>query len=204
MEGDPVHRRDDPPESGDAEFAVAEPGPARHPDTIPVTILALACGLTAALTAIVRSGVLSAQEGADPAWLLSALGIAIVAGCWLAGIIHLLLFLLPGRSRRHPGTSWAASLAAFAVGPLLVALFFFGAGLASFPVSGLAFYPVAAVILLVLLFARRSIRLLAERLLVSFFLWLFILVAPTFWRDPVNEQMSSFLFGLLKAAGFLT
>lgn len=129
--------------------------------------------------------------------------IAVIAALWLAGIVRLAALFLPrGREAASPPHSgWPASLAAFAAGPFLVALFFFGTQFVRFPASGFVAYPLAAIIVLLLLFARANVRLLAERLLISFFLWVAILIAPTFWRDPVNDQMSSFLFGLLEAAG---
>lgn len=130
----------------------------------------------------------------------------MIAALWLAGIVHLAALFLPDSrgAASQPRSGWPASLAAFAAGPFLVALFFFGAQFVHLSASGFIAYPLAAGIVLLLLFARGNIRLLAERLLISFFLWVAILIAPTFWRDPVNDQLSSFLFGLLKAAGLLS
>ncbi|MEX0956763.1 MAG: hypothetical protein WDZ83_16320 [Rhizobiaceae bacterium] len=160
--------------------------------------------MAVAFAAVVRAGVLSgASADRASAWPVSAVVIAVIAALWLAGIVRLAALFLPrGREAASPPHSgWPASLAAFAAGPFLVALFFFGTQFVRFPASGFVAYPLAAIIVLLLLFARANVRLLAERLLISFFLWVAILIAPTFWRDPVNDQMSSFLFGLLEAAG---
>jgi hypothetical protein len=160
-----------------------------------------------AVAAVIRAGVLSpAPTGQSGAWPVSAVAIAVIAALWLAGIVQLAAMFLRGShgDASRPRSGWPASLAAFAAGPFLVAFFFFGTQFARFPASAAVAYPLAAGIVLLLLFARSNVRLLAERLLISFFLWMAILIAPTFWRDPVNDQMSSFLFGLLKASGLLS
>lgn len=204
VEGNPAHHRNG---ASDDDFAAPAP-PSRHgPGAIRLAILASAFGVAAAVAAVVRAGVLSAAPDHQAgAWPVSAIAIAVIAAFWLAGIVHLAALFVPDRSgaASQPRSGWPASLAAFAAGPFLVALFFFGAQFGRFPASGVVAYPLAAGIVLLLLFARNNIRALAERLLISFFLWVAILIAPTFWRDPVNDQMSSFLFGLLKAAGLLT
>jgi hypothetical protein len=208
VDGEPAYRRDNPPDAT-AKGAVAESAAPRRrgPAAFLVFALAIAFGLAAAILAVVRSGVLSADPAQlqpfDGDWRVSAVLIAAVAAAWFAGAIHLVRFLIPERGGSPRQAGWPAALAAFAAGPLLVALFFFGTGLARFPANQFIAYPVAAAIILVLLFARRGARLLVERLLVSLFLWMGILIAPTFWRDPVNAQFSDLLFGMLKSAGLL-
>jgi hypothetical protein len=207
VEGNPAHHRDSLPETPDDDFTAPAP-PSKHgPGAVRLVLLAIAFGVAVAVATVVRAGVLSATPaGQAGAWLVSAVAIAVIAAFWLAGIVHLAaLFLRGGRgAAASPRSGWPASLAAFAAGPFLVALFFFGTQFARFPATGFVAYPLAAGIVLLLLFARKNVRLLAERLLISFFLWVAILIVPTFWRDPVNDQMSSFLFGLLKAAGLLS
>lgn len=210
MDGEPAYRRDDPPDVGNEPDFVPKPPEPSGPGAFPVATLSIAFGLLAALVAIVSSGVLAA-EGGKPVpgngdWRLSAAAIAVIAAGWFAGALHLLFLVLPDRRGRQAlsrRSGWPATLAALAVGPLLVALFFFGTGLTRFPAYDVVTHALAAVIILALLFARRSVRLLAERLLLSFFLWMGILVVPTFWRDPVSAELSTFLFGLLRAVGLL-
>ena len=93
-------------------------------------------------------------------------------------------------------------LPAFAAGPLLVALFFLGAGLSRFRATDLVAACIAVALALILVLAGYRLRGLAERLLLSFFLWMAILLAPAFWQDPVSDQMAQALFGLLGLAGF--
>lgn len=208
MEGEPAYRRDEASEVPEQDVSTPRPPPSRGTLVFPVATLATAFGLAAAAAAVVRSGILSPAH--DPfasggGWLISAAAIAVIAAGWFAGAINLLL-IWPVRRGTGSGkarSGWPAWLAAFAAGPFLVALFFFGTSLHRLPAPELIAYPAAAAILLVLLFAKSRVRLLAERLLLSFFLWVAILVAPTFWRDPVSDQLSAFLFGLLKAAGLL-
>ncbi|MBO6716788.1 MAG: hypothetical protein JJ913_02395 [Rhizobiaceae bacterium] len=206
MEGEPAYRRDDPPEALDTDHPALRPtSDHRRSSVVPLVTLAFAFGLAAAVLAVVRSGVLSAEDGmsSNGNWRVSALLIGIISGTWFAGAVHLVRLAWPGTANTPAHSAWPATLAAFAAGPLLLALFFFGTGLARFPGVGIAAYLVAASIVLVLLFARRGTRLLAERLLASFMIWLGILVAPTFWRDPVNDQFTGFLFDLLQTVGLL-
>ncbi len=204
MEGDPAPDRDDPSVLKETEPDASAPPRARSGWFL--TAFSVAFGLAVAAAAVLRSDILSQprQENFDT-WPLSAATIALISACWIAGFIHLLRLVLTSGSASRPvwsaGQSW---LIAFALGPLLVALLFSGAEIARSQALWMIVYLAIAGIVVVLVYARARVRLFAERLLVSFFLWLAILFALTFWRDPVSDQLALLMFRMLKLAGLLT
>lgn len=137
-------------------------------------------------------------------WLASALLLALIAGIWLAGAARTTATLF-GDGRR-PATRAGALSCAFAMGPLLLVLFFFPVASALGFESvgeGLTATGVALLAVAVLVAGRVFFLRIAEELLVSLFVWLLLLVAPALWDDPVSRQAARFVIGLLRRIGLL-
>ncbi len=183
-----------------------EPGSAASCDTAPrlsrgavlaLAAAALAFGAAAAAVTIATSGVLELADAAA-SWPLSALLVGLVAALWFAGISLACLFAATGLRRPRRLNGW---LAAFGLAPFAAALFFFLIGVGG-NAPAVGYLAVAAILCLAVL-ARRLLSEIAEKLLVAFFLWLGLLVAPVLWRDPVNEAFSSALLAMLRASGVI-
>ena len=175
----------------------------------PAMLLALAAAAAAAWLAAQRSGVLSGTAEAwtygSGWWPASAAIVALVTGTACYGLIALVMLAGGWQTMIQPNWRADAACAAIALGPLLVGAFFALIGIAAAPASA---SPFAWALVAVLLAAgwrwRRMLGRLAERLLLSLFLWLALLVLPTFFRDPVNQTAVAFLLDLYRRSGLIT
>jgi hypothetical protein len=189
-----------------APACAAAPVPAARSRILPW--LSALFGIAVAAAAVATSRVLSADApilSRDSLyWLASALLLALVAGFWLAGAARTVAMLF-GDGRR-PATRADALSCAFAMGPLLLALFFFPVAAAlgfesiaeALTAAGVALFTIAVLVAGRTLFLR-----IAEELLLSLFAWLLLLVAPALWDDPVSRQAARFVIGLLRKTGLL-
>ena len=182
--------------------------PARRAAAVAIVVLAAAAGVAVAWLTGRHAGVL---DGSFESWTLetnlwpvSLCLVALVAAGVVAGLCCLPFILRQG-SRRAAPLPGGASLAAFALGPLVLGFFFALTGLAASGVGEVN--PRALVYVAAFLFAfylvRRGVAAMAERLLLSFFIWAALLVAPAFLRDPVNHTAVATLLNAYRYIGVL-
>jgi hypothetical protein len=159
--------------------------------------LSSAVGAACATAVVMLTGTL-ATATPPQTWPLSALLVCIVAALWFHGMVLLAALSVSGTTpTRRQG--W---LVAFALAPFAVGIFFFAVSVGV--TGGLpGGYLAVAVILAFAWFGRRLLGAVSEKLLIGFFLWLGVLVAPILWSDPVNRALSGFLLSLLRGSGVI-
>mgnify|MGYP007051730037 CR=1 FL=1 len=137
-------------------------------------------------------------------WPLSLAAVGATAAAVTAGLLCFPFILRAGDSRAAP-LPGGAGLAAFALGPVAVGFFFAvtGAAAAGVAEAGPRAIGYVVAVLAAAYLLRRGLAALAERLLVSFFVWCAILVAPAFLRDPVNHAAVGALLNTYRFIGVL-
>jgi len=176
---------------------------------VPAMLVALAVGAAAAWLAVQRSGVLSGTAEAWTYgagwWPASAALVALVTGTTCYGLIALVMLAGGWQTNIQPNWRADAACAAIALGPFLAGAFFALIGIAAAPAFA---SPFAWLLVAVLPVAgwrwRHMLGRLAERLLLSLFLWLALMVLPTFFRDPVNQTAAAFVLDLYRRSGLIT
>jgi hypothetical protein len=131
-------------------------------------------------------------------WLgLTIVGVAIA--CAAAGSLIVLAHLA---ARSVPTRSVERWLAAFAMAPVAIALFFFlvGVGVTGGLPSG---YLAAAALVVLAIFAGRLVRSLADRVLFCFFAWLGLLVLPALWQEPVTREFAELMLRIMRFSGVI-
>ena len=174
----------------------------------PALLAALAAGAAAAWLAVQRSGVVSGSAEAWTYgagwWPASTALVALITGTACYGLIALVMLAGGWQATIQPNWRADAACAAIALGPFLVGAFFAVIGITATPAFA---SPFAWVLVAVLFVAgwrwRRMLGRLAERLLLSLFLWLALLTLPTFLHDPVSRTAVAFMLDLYRRSGLI-
>src|SRR5690606_29547619 len=128
----------------------------------------------------------------------------LVAGTTCYGLAALIMLAAGWRAAIRPGWRTDAACAAIALGPLLLGLYLAVIGIAAAPGSASPFtWLLVAAVFLAGWRWRRMLGRLAERLLLSLFLWLALLTLPAFLRDPVGRTAVAFMLDLYRRSGLI-
>jgi hypothetical protein len=156
----------------------------------------------ALLAGLAFAAALYAAAGHPPRSPETWLGLGIVAVVIACGAAGSLITLAHLAARSVPTRGLERWLAAFAMAPAAIALFFFlvGVGVTGGLPSG---YLAAAAILVVAVLAARLVRSLSDRMLFCFFAWLGLLVLPALWQEPVTREFAELMLRLLRFSGVI-
>ncbi len=186
--------------------ALADVAPSRRGEGRSVALclaLALPVGIAASAGLLISAGLVDTLPRRE--WILPSAYVALVVALFVAGVFAAIGARVEtsvyGRRRVPRMRAWLAS---FGLAPFGALVFFFAIGIGAPPslqtVLGIL---VVAAILLTAVLARRLLAALAEKLLIAFFAWLMILVAPVAWPNPVVQAFSEWLLWLLRQSGVI-